>query len=205
MPSENNSRTAIFAKTRHPFLMAIAALASTLFLQSCASTSRNDLNKEIEGIKPGYSYLQEISGPGVTRELKWVFSGIEDNLNRWDLYFGNLADSKPWKTVWLNESGATVRYEKGSKTVSWEPHDCFRVVGECEFKYIDIYGYENSFLRTGTFNGDSWIYDLYRINDDERALITNGKAKFNKFGIEVFHEYFTSNNGYQISRVKQFY
>ena len=183
----------------------LTAALGVLALQSCASGPSIRSNS-LSTLAPGYSYLQEITGPGRTREVRWEYTGTEQGLNRWDLYLHDIAGDTPWKTVWLNQSGSMVRYEKDSKTVRWEPHDCFRVVGECEFRYTDSYGYENTYIRNGRFQGDSWAYDLYRVENNERALLTNGEARFNDYGVEIFHEYHTtSNNGYQISRVTEFY
>ncbi|HBR95809.1 MAG TPA: hypothetical protein DD979_00310 [Gammaproteobacteria bacterium] len=188
---------------------ALAVAASALLLQACASQPAYGTGvpnaQSITDITPGFSYLQEISGPGVTRDVVWVFNGRDENLYRWDLYFKRNSDGAPWKTVWLNEKGAMVRYEKAGNTVSWTPHDCFRVVGECNFQYTDAYGFKNSYVRQGEFNGDTWHYDLFLIEDDKRLLVTNGMAKFNREGVEIFHEYHTSNNGYQLSEVKRFF
>ena len=185
--------------------LALAAAVGTLCLQSCTSGPSSQIDDSLAGIVPGYSYLQEITGPGLTREVRWEYSGSEEGLNRWNLFLPHQAGNTPWKTVWVNRSGAMVRYKKDSKIVSWEPHDCFRVVGECEFKYTDSFGFENKFVRNGQFDGNSWTYDLYRVENNERALLTNGEVRFNDFGVEIFHEYHTSNNGYQISRVTEFY
>ena len=204
MNLKNRSQNTRFLKISLSTPLVLVAAISTLMLQACATGSSNR-SETPTAIVPGYSYLQEITGPGRTREVRWEYTGTEQGLNRWDLYLHDLAGDTPWKTVWLNQSGSMVRYEKDSKTVRWEPHDCFRVVGECEFRYTDSYGYENTYVRSGRFNGDSWAYDLYRIEDNERALLTNGEARFNDFGVEIFHEYHTSNNGYQISRVTEFY
>ncbi len=195
-----------------PKTATLSVLLIGAVLTGCASNTPknvhvlpNNIEYPFQDLRPGYSYLQEISGPGVTREITWVFAGKEHGLYRWNLFLKDNVDGAPSEVQWLNERGALVKYLKSDKQVKWEPHNCFRVIGSCEFTFTDPYGYENNYIREGSFDGRSWTYQLYRIEPENRDLITNGEVRFSNSGIEIFHEYFTKNNGHQISKVTEFF
>lgn len=204
-------KTALNFKTVN---IRFAGLAlAILLIQSCASNAPvrtgspmpSSIELPFQNLTPGFSYLQEVTGPGVTRNIVWVYIGREDDLYRWDLFRGGNTEGEPWQAQWLTEHGAIVKYEQSLSSAQWSPHNCFRVIGECEFQYTDPYGYENSYVRDGSFDGRTWSYQLFRIAGENRDLITNGEVRFNQAGIEIFHEYYTGNNGYQISKVTQFF
>ncbi|MCB1756365.1 MAG: hypothetical protein KDJ38_12630 [Gammaproteobacteria bacterium] len=198
---------------RHTSALKLAAMAlSILLLQACAGNAPRkpaslsaSIMSPFQNLDPGYSFLQEINGSGLTRNIVWVYKGEEDGLYRWDLFRDSNTDGDPWQTQWFNEHGAMVRYEQSLSTATWSPHNCFRVIGECEFQYTDPYGFENAYVREGSFDGRTWSYKLYRLNEDNRHLISNGDVRFNQAGIEVFHESYMDNNGHQIARVTRFF
>jgi len=186
---------------------------STLFigaLSACASAPKplpnlEQINRPFTDIEVGYSYLQQISGPGATRQITWVYQGQEDNLYRWNLYRDSDITATPWRVQWYNNEGSSVKQQYAKNTAKWKPHNCFRVIGECSFVYEDNYGIENSYIRESQFDGKVWSYQLFSLRGESRSLISNGHAEFNLQGIEIFHEYFTNNNGHQLSQVTQIY
>lgn len=190
--------------------MAKAGLVvmSVFAVQGCVSappTNNNLLPFKVEfphdEINPGYSFVQEVSGPGVTREIIWTYAGQEDNLYRWNLFLSHSQRDTPWQIQWMTRNGSLVRYTQANNTAKWSPHNCFRKLGECHFSYTDPYGFTNDYVRQGKYDGKQWQYNLYRLEQGERELFTNGIVEFDKNGLELFHEYFTSNNGHQVSRI----
>ncbi len=186
---------------------AVLTLLAVGLITACANTDKLRSAKLTQppfiNLQPGYSYLQEVTGPGPLRQITWVFMGQEDSLYRWELYRGRDTDAKPWQIQWLNTNGAAVKYSQARNNAQWKPHNCFRVIGECSFSYTDTYGVENQYLRNGRSDGRSWTYQLFRVDSEARDLITNGTARFDQNGIEIFHEYFTNNNGHQLSKVTE--
>lgn len=183
-------------------------LLSIITVQGCVSappTNTNLLPFNVEfphdEMTPGYSFVQEVTGPGVTREIIWVYAGQDDNLYRWDLFLDNTQRETPWQIQWMTRNGALVKYTQANNTANWNPHNCFRKLGECHFTYTDPYGFKNDYVRQGKYDGTQWQYNLYRVGEGGRELFTNGVVKFDKNGLELFHEYFTSNNGHQVSRI----
>ncbi len=183
-------------------LLAVAAV------QGCVSTppiNNNLLPFSVEfphdNMQPGYSFVQEVTGPGVTREIIWEYAGQENDLYRWNLFLDNKQRETPWQIQWMTRNGALVKYTQANNTANWSPHNCFRKLGECHFTYTDPYGFANDYVRQGKYDGKQWKYDLFRIQEGERELFTNGVVQFDKNGLEYYHEYFTSNNGHQVSRI----
>ncbi len=182
------------------FLIVICVIAA------CATNKKESANltqisHPFRLLKPGFSYLQHISGTGASRDIFWVFKGKEGKLFRWDLFQNRDTTGEPWRVQWYNSSGSSVRQRQAKATANWNPHNCFRVLGECSFVYSDDFGIASEYVRKSSFNGKNWVYQLYRVVNESHALVTRGEARFDVNGIEIFHEYFTSNNGHQLSKV----
>jgi hypothetical protein len=181
------------------------------FLSACASTKSQPtsmprgVSLPYTSLIAGYSYLQEVSGPGVTRHIKWVYTGLENNLHRWDLFRNFGSGDEPWQTQWFNKEGASIKFSQANNSALWEPHNCFRVVGDCEFSYTNFYGSAKNYKRVGRYNGKTWSYKLFRAEPSNTDLVSSGEVRFNRNGVVVYHEYFTQNNGHQLSQLKKVY
>ncbi len=193
--------------------IALPTLITAIFistLTACASNNKEMVNlshiaQPFRLLEPGHSYIQRISGPGAIRDITWVFKGEENMLYRWDLYRNGNTEGSAWRTHWYNTNGSSVRQQESKATGSWSPHNCFRVLGECSFTYKDDFGIEKNYIRQSSFDGKVWTYQLFRVEEESRSLVTNGEAQFDLNGIEIFHEYFTNNNGHQLSKVTKIF
>ena len=196
-----------------PARRALPALLASLMLPAlmsgCASSGKPRVGAEafdapFSQLSEGDSYLETITGPGVTRNVTNVYRGRSNALHRWDLYLNNNQE-KIWQTRWYNTDGALVQIDQRGNRERWSPNDCFRVVGECEFSYTDAYGFTNRYLRKGERKGNRYSYELLRYESDGLSPFSSGTATFNADGILVNHEFYTGTNGYQRSQVVEFY
>ena len=191
-----------------PALLAFTLLPA--LIAGCASSGKSRVGAEafeapFSQLQKGDSYLETISGPGVTRNVTHVYRGRSNAFHRWDLYLDKDGLEEAWQTRWYDAKGALVQIEQHGNRERWAPNDCFRVVGDCEFTYTDFYGFTNRYLRKGERKGNRYSYELLRYEANGLSPFSSGTARFNADGIMLSHEFYTGANGYQRSQVVQFY
>ncbi|QHQ34113.1 hypothetical protein GO499_02390 [Algicella marina] len=88
----------------------------------------------------------------------FTFTGIEDGLYVTEARNEHLPDSSPIVTHFSDAEGNLVKRLHGNGVLfTYEPHNCFRTIGQCKFTTIYSTGHSQEFRRITSPEGDGWF------------------------------------------------
>ncbi|MHA3916448.1 hypothetical protein [Halovulum sp. GXIMD14793] len=149
------------------------SLAAFLIFATVATAEQADLSIDFESIPIGGAI--ESSGQNRTTSTL-VYRGAEDGSFVFDA-FHNASSGQPDSRIFQDEQGNTqkVVHHNGSM-ITYQPHDCGRVLGVCRYTVTYANGNSQSFQRTTRTDGDGFISEHVLVRED-------GKLK--RFGINL--------------------
>lgn len=117
----------------------LSCLALLLFgLSIPAQAVAQDISANMAALKKGQTLVYRSSERGLYTQL---FVGKKNGLYVFHVLHGDSASGTPFGKFLADEKGQTVeRHDEQGNTERFEPHDCRRTVGKCDFLYTNKSG-----------------------------------------------------------------
>jgi hypothetical protein len=148
-----------------------------LFLPAQLATA-GSLGVNWSALKPGqYQVFRTSEGA----QLISRYGGLQNGLYLFEVFYGRTQTGEPVERVFLDHEGQFVRsvFESG-EAKQFEPHDCSRTLGACEFLLRLENGDAHQFsqITKRTSNGFSFVR-----RDDAGRIVMRGNVELNQFGL----------------------
>lgn len=160
--------------------MKIASASVAALLFSLTTVQAQAIRWKPEMLMPGdFVVLEQSQGP----LLHHVFRGRSGNTFILETFHGPNANGQPNTITYLDRNGNRLRVVgSDGSSVTYDPHDCARTLGQCRFTKTDADGMTKEHLRRTQQRKHGFSFTLY---DAGTALLQEGAFNLSSRGFAV--------------------